>query len=106
MSATKIVAAVGGAAVLAGGITVAALRGGDDPTPAKATTSTTVQVTAQASGTTTPSPAVPDDVLKSVLQMTQQLQELANNNGQPRTLTQEEIDAQIKAQLAQLGIKL
>lgn len=46
------------------------------------------------------------EVVNSVTALTEQLRQAANNGGQPRPLTQEEVNAALQEQLARLGIKL
>lgn len=110
MGVTRLVAAVSGAAVLAAGLTVAAVQHGDDSPHKKSAPQVTAAVTPDGTATTGGAQAMPgsataQDVVKDVLGLTQQLQQAANNGGQPRPLTKEEVDALLKAQLQKLGVK-
>ena len=89
----KGLAAASGAAVLAaGGIGVVALHGGDEaPKRPSAQVSPANSV-----------PATAEDVIRSITGITQQTQTAAAT-GHP--MTREEVDALVKQQLAQLGIK-
>ena len=92
MRFTKGVAVASGAVVLAaGGVGVVAMQHGDDAAKrpsAQVSTANTVPATAQ-------------DVIQSVLGITQQVQS-AGQQGQ--AMSREQIDALIKQQLAQLGV--
>ena len=94
MRFTKGLAAASGAAVLATGVGVVALQhGGDDAAK---------RPSAQVSTTFVP-PKTAQDVIQSIVGINQQAQSAA---AQGHAMTRGEVDALVKQQLAQLGIKL
>jgi hypothetical protein len=106
MGLSKIVAAATGAVVLAGGGTFLALNHSDGAAPTHVSTHVTTPATTVAASApaTQPLPSAVD-VTKSILDLTQQLQQAAQNGGQPQALTPDQVNALLQAQLAQLGLK-
>lgn len=102
MGLSKVVAAATGAVVLAGGGTFFALHHSDDTAPKHASTHVTTPATTPPAAQPLPSAV---DVTKSILDLTQQLQQAATNGGQPQALTPDQVNALLQAQLAQLGLK-
>lgn len=82
------------------------------PAASPATTTKPAAATAVPASPSVSAPAAPapnasaQEVVNSVTALTEQLRQTANNGGQPRPLTQEEVNAALQEQLAKLGIKL
>ena len=76
-------------------------------TTTKPAAATAAPAAPSASAPTAPAPnASAQEVVNSVTALTEQLRQAANSGGQPRPLTQEEVNAALQDQLAKLGIKL
>lgn len=82
------------------------------PAASPTTTTKPAAATAAPAAPSASAPAAPtpnasaQEVVNSVTALTEQLRQAANNGGQPRPLTQEEVNAALQEQLAKLGIKL
>jgi hypothetical protein len=105
MGLSKVVAAATGAVVLAGGGTFLALHHTDSAAPKRASTHVTTPATTVATAQAAQPLPSATDVTKSILDLTQQLQQAAENGGQPQPLTQDQVNALLQAQLAKLGLK-
>lgn len=93
------------AALVGGAVLVANAGGGTKRAPVAATPSTGGDLSATATPAPAGAPGSPSaaDVQKMVADLTAQLAQSAGTSGTP--LTKEEVEAQLRAQLAQLGIK-
>lgn len=92
------------AVVLIADVTFALTRGGDGT---KHVTTGQHVSTGQAGGAApaAPSGATAQQVQDMLQSITSQLQQAANNGGQPRAVTAEEVEAMLRQQQQQLGIK-
>lgn len=104
MRATKAVAALAGAVVLAGGVGFVTMQQGND---SKATPQVSTTVPAIALPTIQPG-ATPEEITQSVLDTLTQLQQQITppGGGAPQPLSEEQVIAALKAQQEQLGIKV